>query len=114
MDEGRLERSSLDEPTLVRISALAAVDGPPASWLDLLDDADRVGLLPAHVEGALVAISPLIGTARASEDRGAALSGLGRAAMASRGARGSGVSRLHQIRKLAAFPRSPIHRLSTS
>ena len=49
--------------------------------MDLLSDADRVGLQPGDVEGVIVAISPLIGTARATEARGDALSGLGLAAM---------------------------------
>ena len=79
MDEVRRIRSGLDERTfvLVRIAALAAVGGGAASWTD----ADRVGLQPRDVEGAIVAISPLIGTARATEAGGTALSGLGLAAM---------------------------------
>lgn len=83
MDEARRLRSGFDERTfvLVRIAALAAVGAGAASWMDLLSDAERVGLQPGEVEGAIVAISPLIGTARATEARGAALSGLGLAAM---------------------------------
>jgi hypothetical protein len=64
MHEGVLPASGLDAETfqLVQIAALAAVDGPPASWLLHLAAADETDLDLDKVLGTLVAVAPIIGT----------------------------------------------------
>ena len=66
MNEGIPERSGLDDTTfmLVRIAALAATGGPPAAYLMNLEAASEIGLSPEQVEGVLIAIAPVVGTAR--------------------------------------------------
>jgi len=61
-----LEHSNLDpkELMLLRIAALAAVDAPPASYLLNGAAAGEVGLTADRVQEALIAIAPIIGTAR--------------------------------------------------
>ena len=58
--------SSLDVQTLalVRIAALAAVDAPPVSYLLNLAAASEVGIDPEEVRGVLIAVAPIVGTAR--------------------------------------------------
>ena len=64
--------SSLDVQTLalVRIAALAAVDAPPVSYLLNLAAASEVGIDPEEVRGALIAIAPIVGTARVASATG--------------------------------------------
>ena len=59
-------RSGLDEQTyfLVRIAALAAMGTNPASWMMNLSAAADSGLSLEVVQGVLVAIAPVIGSAR--------------------------------------------------
>lgn len=61
-----MEASGLDPDTLmlVRIAALAAVDAPAASWLTNLGIASETNLTVDQVRGVLVAVAPLIGTAK--------------------------------------------------
>ncbi len=61
-----LQASSLDEQSLVlvRIAALVAVDGPPASYLLNLEVAGEVGVDEEQIRGVLTAIAPIVGTAR--------------------------------------------------
>ena len=73
------ERSGLDDRTffLVRIAALAGTGAPPSSWLvNLAAAADR-GLTKEGVQDVLVAIAPVIGTARTVAAAGNALRGVG-------------------------------------
>ena len=49
---------------LVRIAALAATGAPPASYLLNLEVADELGLSVEQVQGVLIAIAPVIGSAR--------------------------------------------------
>ncbi len=59
--------SGLDPQTfmLVRLAALAALDAAPASWLmNLAVGREAVGLGPDLTLGTLIAIAPVIGTAR--------------------------------------------------
>jgi hypothetical protein len=49
---------------LVRIAALAAADAPPASYLVNAGTASDVGITADDVQGVLVAIAPIVGTAR--------------------------------------------------
>jgi 4-carboxymuconolactone decarboxylase len=66
MTEGSLEESGLDPETflLVRIAALATLDAAPASWLMNLKVSGEAGVAPERIVGTLVAIAPVIGTAR--------------------------------------------------
>ncbi len=60
------EESDLDPETfmLVRIASLAAMDAPPSSWLVNLKVGKELGISRDKAVGTLVAISPVIGTAR--------------------------------------------------
>jgi hypothetical protein len=66
LNESAVQASGLDEKTavLVRLAALVAMDASPASYLVHLRLADDAGLEPAMVQGMLVEIAPLVGTAR--------------------------------------------------
>ena len=66
MNEGVPERSGLDDQTymLVRIAALASTGAPPASYLLNLEVASEVGLSVEQVPGVLIAIAPVVGSAR--------------------------------------------------
>lgn len=66
MTETSLERSSLDPKTLmlVRIAALVAVDGPPVSYLMNLGAASDLDIDVEQVQGVLVGVAPIVGTAR--------------------------------------------------
>jgi hypothetical protein len=58
--------SGLDPQTLmlVRMAALAALDTAPASWLMNIAVSGEAGLGPDLTLGSLIAIAPVIGTAR--------------------------------------------------
>jgi alkylhydroperoxidase/carboxymuconolactone decarboxylase family protein YurZ len=64
--ESSFKESGLDPKTfmLVRIAALAALDAAPASWLMNIEASGEAGLDPDAVLGTLIAIFPVIGTAR--------------------------------------------------
>jgi 4-carboxymuconolactone decarboxylase len=66
MVEGTFEESGLDPQTfmLVRIAALATLGAAPASWLMNIELGGEAGLAPESILGTLVAIAPVIGTAR--------------------------------------------------
>ena len=61
-----MEASGLDPETLmlVRLAALAAIDAPAVSWATNLEVAAEADLSIEQVRGTLVAIAPLIGTAK--------------------------------------------------
>jgi 4-carboxymuconolactone decarboxylase len=61
-----IEASGLDDRTLmiVRLTALIAVDAPPASYLLNLAAATDVGLDEEVVRGVLAAAAPIVGTPR--------------------------------------------------
>jgi 4-carboxymuconolactone decarboxylase len=69
MSANTLERSRLDPETfmLLRIAALASVGAAPTSYAANLGAADEFGVEPDKVQGTLVAIAPVVGTARAAE-----------------------------------------------
>jgi 4-carboxymuconolactone decarboxylase len=52
---------------LLRIAALASVGAAPTSYAANLGAADEFGVDPEKVQGTLVAIAPVVGTARAAE-----------------------------------------------
>jgi alkylhydroperoxidase/carboxymuconolactone decarboxylase family protein YurZ len=66
MNEGVAESSGLDAETLmlVRIAALASTGAPPASYLLNLGAASDLGVSVEQVQGVLIAIAPVIGSAR--------------------------------------------------
>jgi 4-carboxymuconolactone decarboxylase len=66
MVEGTFEESGLDPHTfmLVRMVALATLDAAPASWLMNIEAGGEAGLAPESILGTLIAIAPVIGTAR--------------------------------------------------
>lgn len=61
-----LERTELDPTSLilVRLAALAAVDAPPASYLAHLGPASEIGVTVDQAQDVLVAVAPIVGTAR--------------------------------------------------
>jgi alkylhydroperoxidase/carboxymuconolactone decarboxylase family protein YurZ len=66
MTEASLERCDLapDALLLVRIAALAAVDARPVSYLAHVGPAVDAGVTVEDVQNVLVAVAPIIGTAR--------------------------------------------------
>ena len=66
MHEGSLEESGLDPETfmLVRIAALTTLDAAPASWMVNLKISGEAGIAPERIVDTLIAIAPVIGTAR--------------------------------------------------
>ncbi len=66
MTEGSYQESGLDPETFIlcRMAALAALDAAPASWLVNLKATTEIEIDPERVVGTLVAIAPVIGTAR--------------------------------------------------
>ena len=79
MNEGIPERSGLDAETfmLVRIAALASTGAPPASYLLNLEAASEVGLTVEQVQGVLIAIAPVVGSARVASAGSSIAEGLG-------------------------------------
>ncbi len=66
MTADSIEASSLDPKTLmlVRIAGLVAVDAPPASYLLNIGTAGEAGVDAEEIQGLLVALAPIVGTAR--------------------------------------------------
>ena len=79
MNEGTPEASGLDAETymLVRIAALASSGAPPASYLLNLGAASELGLTDEQVQGVLIAIAPVIGSARVASAGAAIMRALG-------------------------------------
>ncbi|ARP72946.1 carboxymuconolactone decarboxylase [Streptomyces pluripotens] len=61
-----IERCGLDDRTLLltRIAALAAMDAPAISYLAHVDPAIKAELTVEQLQDVLVAIAPVVGTAR--------------------------------------------------
>jgi alkylhydroperoxidase/carboxymuconolactone decarboxylase family protein YurZ len=61
-----LERTELDPTSLilVRLAALAAVGAPSASYLAHLGPASEVGVTLDQAQDVLVAVAPIVGTAK--------------------------------------------------
>jgi len=79
MTAASLARSSLDarELMLVRIAALIAVDAPPASYLANAGVAQQSGVTADDLQGVMIGIAPVIGTARVVSAGGKILRALG-------------------------------------
>ena len=72
------ERSGLDAETylLVRLAALVAMDAAPASYLITLGAGADAGLTVEKAQAVLVAIAPVVGSARVTAAAGAIVRGV--------------------------------------
>jgi 4-carboxymuconolactone decarboxylase len=75
MHTDALERSGLDAQTyvLVRLAALVAMDGPPVSYAVTIAAAADAGVTMEQAQSVLVALAPLVGTARVTSAAGGIL-----------------------------------------
>src|SRR3954447_19955038 len=78
MNLDALERSGLDAETylLVRLAALVAMDAAPVSYLITLGAAAETELTVEKAQSVLVAIAPVVGSARVTAAAGAIVRGL--------------------------------------
>jgi hypothetical protein len=65
------------EAMLARIAALIAVDAPPASYLANEAVAADIGLTAADVQAVMIAVAPVVGTAKVVSAGGKILKSLG-------------------------------------
>ena len=65
------------EAMLARIAALIAVDAPPASYLANEAVASDMGLTAADIQGLMIAVAPVVGTAKVVSAGGKILRSLG-------------------------------------
>ncbi|ACU75442.1 carboxymuconolactone decarboxylase [Catenulispora acidiphila DSM 44928] len=74
-----LERCSMDPRTLVltRLAALCAMDAPPISYLAHVGPAQEANVTLEQVQDLLVAIAPVVGTARVMSAAGHITEALG-------------------------------------
>ncbi len=72
------ERSGLDTETylLVRLAALVAMDAAPVSYLITFGAAADSGLTVEKMQSVLVAIAPVVGSARVTAAAGAIMRGI--------------------------------------
>ncbi len=87
MTEGTLEASGLDPETfmLVRLASLATLDAAPASWLVNIKVGGEAGLTPERIVGTLIAVAPVIGTARVVSAASSIVQALGLASAITKG-----------------------------
>ena len=83
MNLDSMEHSQLDQKTyfLVRLAALVAMDAAPVSYLINLGMAADSGVELEDAQGMLIAIAPVVGTARVASAAGKVLRAYGLAAM---------------------------------
>jgi alkylhydroperoxidase/carboxymuconolactone decarboxylase family protein YurZ len=79
MNLDTLENSGLDEQTyhLTRLAALVAADAAPVSYLVNLGSAADAGVTLEQAQGVLVAIAPVVGSARIASAAGKLLRAFG-------------------------------------
>jgi hypothetical protein len=65
------------ELMLVRLAALIAVDAPPASYLANAEAAADSGLTADDIQGVMIGVAPVVGTARVVSAGGKILRALG-------------------------------------
>ena len=65
------------ELMLARIAALVAVDAPPASYLANLSAASDSGITEQDVQDVLIAVAPIVGTAKVVSAGGNLMRALG-------------------------------------
>lgn len=77
-----LDNSGLDESTyhLVRLAALIAADAAPVSYLVNMGPAADAGMTLEEAQGVMVAIAPIVGSARIASAAGKLLRAFGVAA----------------------------------
>jgi 4-carboxymuconolactone decarboxylase len=65
-DEGREEAAGIDPRALalVRLGALIAVGGAPPSYMSIVDEALAAGATVGEAVGTLIAVMPVVGSAR--------------------------------------------------
>jgi 4-carboxymuconolactone decarboxylase len=83
MNLDSLQHSQLDQRTyfLVRLAALVAMDAAPVSYLINLGLAADAGVTLEEAQGTLIAIAPVVGSARVAAAAGNVLRAYGLAAM---------------------------------
>lgn len=62
---------------LLRLAALIAVDAPPASYLANADASEKSGITADDIQQVMIAIAPVVGTARVVSAAGKILRALG-------------------------------------
>ncbi len=62
---------------IVRLAALIAVDAPPASYLANADAAQKSGITADDISEVMIAIAPIVGTARVVSAAGKILRAMG-------------------------------------
>ena len=62
---------------LARLAALIAVDAPPASYLANADATEKSGITADDIQEVMIAIAPIVGTARVVSAAGKILRALG-------------------------------------
>jgi alkylhydroperoxidase/carboxymuconolactone decarboxylase family protein YurZ len=74
-----LEHESLPprELMLVRLAALIAVDAPPASYLTNAGAVQESGITADDIQGVMIGVAPVVGTARVVSAGGKILRALG-------------------------------------
>jgi hypothetical protein len=79
MTADSLERTTLDAQSVMvaRIAALVACDAPPVSYLVNLGVAGDAGVDSETVQGILLAIAPIVGTAKVASAAGKMVRALG-------------------------------------
>ena len=79
MNLDSMMNSGLDEVTyhLVRLAALVAMDAAPVSYLINLEMAAEAGMTLDQAQGALIAIAPIVGSARIASSAGKVLRAYG-------------------------------------
>ena len=79
MTAASVEHNSLAprELMLARIAALIAVDAPPASYLANAGAAEDTGVTADDLQGVMIAVAPVVGTARVVSAGGNILRALG-------------------------------------
>jgi alkylhydroperoxidase/carboxymuconolactone decarboxylase family protein YurZ len=79
MTADSLERSTLDAQSVMiaRIAALVAVDAPPVSYLVNLGAGAEAGVDAETVQDVLIAVAPIVGTARVASAAGKLTRALG-------------------------------------
>ncbi|SFL15058.1 carboxymuconolactone decarboxylase family protein [Geodermatophilus ruber] len=84
MNLDSFENSGLDDRTyfLVRLAALVAMDAAPVSYLINLGLASEAGVTVEDAQGALIAVAPVVGSARVASAAGKILRAFGLAAAA--------------------------------
>ncbi len=78
------------ELMLVRLAALIAVDAPPASYLANAAAAEESGVTADDIQGVMIGVAPVVGTARVVSAGGNILRALGFAIAVGDGAAGNG------------------------